>query len=159
MSVEDDEHRVKVRSKAVDTRAMDSTAELIEPEAIEPELVAESTVPELASQRRSTPVVASSGPTAERSRRQTLVSPIPALMAASMRVRGEGAEGGPGKGEAVPIPAEPQMTSKQGDLSRALLLDGESDYVVEIDDTRNGAGPAAEAAPREELSEDTDADP
>jgi hypothetical protein len=140
--------------------------ETIEADAVDSELVAEPTAP----QRRSAPVVAATGPAAERSRRATLVSPIPSLLAASMRTQMTSAEGEipvtggvclegfPGEG--IPTIAEPQMTSKQGDLSRALLLDGESDYVVEIGEAKSGAQDAApRPLPEHDPADDTDADP
>ncbi len=144
--------------------------ETIEADAVDSELVAEPTAPQLAPQRRSAPVVAATGPTAERSRRATLVSPIPSLLAASMRTQMASAEGGvpvPGgfclegiPGEGVPTMTEPQMTSKQGDVSRALLLDGESDYVVEIGEAKSGAQEAApRPLPEHDPADDTDADP
>ncbi|HEY4188238.1 MAG TPA: hypothetical protein VGP07_24400 [Polyangia bacterium] len=139
---------------------MDSVVEPFESESIDPELVAESTEPQFAPQRRSTPVSAPMGPGQpnERSRRSTLASPIPSLMAASMRVRsaGEGPDTGPLLTDGVPVHAEPQMTSKQGERSRALLLGGESDYVVEIESAKHeDAAPVAEA----DLADDTNHDP
>jgi hypothetical protein len=127
----------------------------IESESIDPELVAESTIPQYAPQRRSTPVATSPGPAGERSRRSTLVSPIPSLMAASMRVRSEAPDVGAAPAEGIPVLAEPQMTSKQGDRSRALLLEGESDYVVEIDHTKDDALNRADS----DLTDDTNTDP
>jgi hypothetical protein len=121
--------------------------ETIEPESLDPELVVESTAPHFAPPRRSTPVVARAGQPNERSRRSTLVSPIPSLMAASMRVRNVGLDSGPAVAEAVPMMAEPQMTSKQGDRSRAMLLDGESDYVVEIDEAKSDAQKLSQNSP------------
>ena len=163
------------------TGAMDSFAETSESESIDPELVAESTEPQYAPERRATPVPASSSGlppgtpgksgtpagTNERSRRPTLASPIPALMAASMRMQGPDADGNSGASlapsnvvdDGVPMLAEPQMTSKLGEHTRAVLLQGESDYVVEIEDTRTDLEPDASAVPVEHDLEDTNSDP
>lgn len=139
---------------------MDSLAEPIDSEPIDPELAAESTEPQFAPQRRATPV-APPAPANERSRRATLASPIPALMAASMRMQGPAADGNSGAslaGDGVPVMAEPQMTSKLGERTRAVLLQGESDYVVEIEDTKTDLPiPPDESGPA--ASEDTSNDP
>ena len=142
---------------------MDSIAEPTEFESIDPELVAESTEPQYAPERRATPV-ASPAPAQpnERSRRATLASPIPALMAASMRMQGPAADGNSGAslaGDGVPIMAEPQMTSKLGDRTRSVLLQAESDYVVEIEDTKTDLRPDDSAVPVERDLEDTNSDP
>ena len=125
---------------------------------------AESTIPEAAPVRRSTPIVVPPRARPERHRRSTLVSAIPAMLAASMR--GPKAEGGPeggrpegrgpegrgpeGRGkepttprsspsEGVPVAANTaQTTSRLSDQEQADLLgDGSPEYVVEI----NGAKP------------------
>jgi hypothetical protein len=158
---------------------MDSFAETSDSESIDPELVAESTEPQYAPERRAMPVDPSSSSfqagtpsakqpaTNERSRRPTLASPIPALMAASMRMQGPDADGNSGASlapsnvveEAVPMLAEPQMTSKLGEHTKAVLLQGESDYVVEIEDTRTDLEPDTSAVPVEHDMEDTNSDP
>jgi len=162
---------------------MDSFAETNDSESIDPELVAESTEPQYAPQRRATPMAppssslpsgtpsakqrATQPATNERSRRPTLASPIPALMAASMRMQGPEADGNSGASlgpsnvveEGVPTLAEPQMTSKLGEHTRSVLLQGESDYVVEIEDTRTDLEPDASAVPVEHDMEDTNSDP
>lgn len=136
---------------------MDSPVEASESEPIDPELVAESTEPQFAPPSRPTPVAppavpaqgqAVPGAPGERSRRPTLASPIPALMAASMRLQGPDADGNSGASlaaDGVPMMAEPQMTSKLGDHTRAVLLQGEADYVVEIDDTKTDLEPSGAA--------------
>jgi len=165
------------------TGAMDSFAETNESESIDPELVAESTEPQYAPERRATPVPPDSSAipigtpamsgtparsgTNERSRRPTLASPIPALMAASMRMQGPAADGNSGAslapangaGDGVPMLAEPQMTSKLGEHTRAVLLQGESDYVVEIEDTHTDLQPESSPVPVEHDLEDTNSDP
>src|SRR3569623_128102 len=134
--------RVKNASPNVDDRAMDSFAETSESESIDPELVAESTEPQYAPERRVTPVAPPATPSSdappprgnERSRRPTLASPIPALMAASMRMQGPAADGNSGASlapsggvdDGVPMMAEPQMTSRLGEHTRVVLLQGES---------------------------------
>ena len=142
---------------------MDSIAEPTESESIDPELVAESTQPQYAPERRATPVAPSpSAQPNERSRRATLASPIPALMAASMRMQGPAADGNSGAslaGDGVPMMAEPQMTSKLGDRTRSVLLQAESDYVVEIEDTKTDLEPDESAVPIERDLEDTNSDP
>ena len=161
------------------TRAMDSFAETNESESIDPELVAESTEPHYAPERRATPLgspapAQDGAPFArlpapnERSRRPTLASPIPALMAASMRMQGPGADGNSGASlapsmvvdDGVPTPAEPQMTSRLGEHTRSVLLQGESDYVVEIEDTKTDLQePDASAVPlAHDLNDDTNTD-
>jgi len=145
-----------------DDRAMDSIAEPTEFESIDPELVAESTEPQYAPERRATPVPPQPAQPNERSRRATLASPIPALMAASMRMQGPAADGNSGAslaGDGVPMMAEPQMTSKLGERTRAVLLQGESDYVVEIEDTKTDLEPQESAVPVEHDLEDTNSDP
>jgi hypothetical protein len=145
---------------------MDSIADPTESESLDPELVAESTEPHYAPERRPTPVppppAEPPNQAQERSRRPTLVSPIPALMAASMRMQGPAADGISGASlaaEAIPLAAEPQMTSKLGEHSRAVLLQGESDYVVEIEDTKTDfEPPSGSAVPIERDIEDTDND-
>lgn len=156
---------------------MDSFAETSESESIDPELVAESTEPQYAPERRATPVGSPSsgqedaqparqGVTSERSRRPTLASPIPALMAASMRMQGPAADGNSGASlipakvdDGVPMATEPQMTSKLGEHTRSVLLQGESDYVVEIEDTKTDLEPDASAVPVErDLNDDTNTD-
>jgi len=162
------------------TEAMDSFAETSDSESIDPELVAESTEPQYAPERRATPVpptltslpppTGSSGKqhgTNERSRRPTLASPIPALMAASMRMQGPAADGNSGASLApsnvidggVPVLAEPQMTSRLGEHTKSVLLQGESDYVVEIEDTHTDLPPDASAVPIEHELDDTNSDP
>jgi len=156
---------------------MDSFADSSESESIDPELVAESTEPQYAPERRATPMPPASGSSDapskanERSRRPTLASPIPALMAASMRMQGPAADGNSGaslapsnvvqdsEADGVPMMAEPQMTSKLGEHTRAVLLQGESDYVVEIEDTKTDLAPDRSAVPVEHDLEDTNHDP
>jgi len=154
---------------------MDSFAETSESESIDPELVAESTEPQYAPERRVTPVAPPATPSSdappprgnERSRRPTLASPIPALMAASMRMQGPAADGNSGASlapsggvdDGVPMMAEPQMTSRLGEHTRAVLLQGESDYVVEIEDTKTDLPADASAVPVEHDLDDTNHDP
>ena len=114
---------------------------------------AESTIPEAAPVRRSTPIVVPPRARPERHRRSTLVSAIPAMLAASMR--GPKAEGGPeggrpegrgpeGRGkepttprsspsEGVPVSANTaQTTSRLSDQEQADLLGDGSDQTASL---------------------------
>jgi len=105
---------------------------------------AESTVPEDAPARRPTPIIVPARGRVDRQRRSTVVSPIPALLAASMRPEGKP----PGRRsrsvpEGIPIAAGAgQNTSRISDQDQADLLgddddgDGEPDYVVEIEQSK-----------------------
>jgi hypothetical protein len=106
---------------------------------VESEVPSESTVPEAAPERRPTPVPA---PPArpDRQRRSTVASPIPALLAASMRR--DGKEGKPQshpawpRAEAVPLATVPaQTTSRLAEDEQCELLrdDDDPEYIVEID--------------------------
>jgi len=105
---------------------------------------AESTVPEDAPARRPTPIVVPARGRVDRQRRSTVVSPIPAMLAASMRPDGQpsGRRARPSVPEGIPIAAGAgQTTSRISDRERADLLgdeddDGEPDYVVEIDESK-----------------------
>lgn len=111
---------------------------------VEGDVPVESTVPEPSPARRSTPVVALPPVRDHRQRRLTVASPIPALLAASMR-EGRAAEprkdvSGPSpmRGEAVPLATGPAQTTSRlsEDLQSELLRDDDDDspeYVVEID--------------------------
>jgi hypothetical protein len=111
---------------------------------VESEVPAESTVPEAAPARRPTPVAAPP-PRGDRQRRSTVASPIPALLAASMR--GDG--GGEGKrpsgppwprAEAAPlaaVPAQPTSRLAEDEQSELLRDDDDPEYVVEIDASKS----------------------
>jgi hypothetical protein len=82
---------------------------------------------------RPTPVGAKISDTA-RSGKQTLISPIPALLAASMKQARED------KGDATPIPVavRGEVTSRFASSDQeALMMDDEleADYIVEVVDT------------------------
>lgn len=101
--------------------------------AVEPNRTGDSTQPELAPPERPSPVGPHlPSPDPVRARKQTLVSPIPALLAASMsEVRDEG-----DRGEATPLPVElrSEATSRV-DITdhRRLMMNDDADYVVEVD--------------------------
>jgi hypothetical protein len=88
----------------------------------------ELTEPELAPVVRPSPV-AHEPLAAPRSRRETLVSPIPALLAASMREIREDASDA--ARSAVVHPADERSPFVDGD-PRHLLAEDDSDYVVEL---------------------------
>jgi hypothetical protein len=104
-------------------------------EIVQGEVSAESTERQPSPARRSTPVVVPARARPERSRRSTLVSPIPALMAASMRGSGAGGSGPPPLPEAVPLPAgRANTTARVMDPAKAgRPAEGDGDYVVEIE--------------------------
>src|SRR5689334_9177382 len=86
---------------------------------------AESTLPEDAPARRPTPIVVPARGRLDRQRRSTVVSPIPALLAASMRPEGQPAGRRPraSVAEGIPIAAGAgQTTSRISDQERADLL-------------------------------------
>jgi hypothetical protein len=105
---------------------------------------AESTVPEDAPARRPTPIIVPARGRVDRQRRSTVVSPIPALLAASMRPDGKppGRRSRSSVPEGIPIVAGPAQTSRISDQDQADLLgddedgDGEPDYVVEIEQSK-----------------------
>ena len=102
-------------------------------QAVEASLTADSTEPQPAPERRPTPIAVQPRRTAERSRRETLVSPIPALMAASMRDTVAGAPMLDAR-DGIPVTAQTQSTARlEHQDQEALRFDGEDDYVVEID--------------------------
>jgi hypothetical protein len=89
------------------------------------------TEPELALPMRRTPGSGIRSDAAVRARKQTLLSPIPALLAASM---GEIREG---KNDATPLPIDlrTDSTSRLDEADvRSLLFDDDSEYVVEVVD-------------------------
>jgi hypothetical protein len=104
-------------------------------EIVEGELSAESTERQAAPARRSTPVMVPARGRPERSRRSTLASPIPALLAASMRVPGPPASGPPAvPADAIPRPAGQAQTTRITAPTRSRSpLEGDADYVVEIE--------------------------
>jgi hypothetical protein len=111
-------------------------------QAVEASFTHDVTEPELAPPVRPTPVgskisekIPEKAPDRVRSRKETLVSPIPALLAASMKQIRED------KGDAtpVPVPVRAEETSRfETSDQRALLMDDEadfeSDYIVELVD-------------------------
>jgi hypothetical protein len=113
---------------------MDSPVGSVDSQAVEASLTGDSTEPQPAPERRPTPVSSQPRRSAERSRRSTLVSPIPALMAASMRdTVGTGTMFDASR-EAIPVAAQTQNTARLEEQAQAALrFDGEPDYVVEID--------------------------
>ena len=99
-------------------------------QAVEPSSTRDLTEPELAPPVRRTPV-AGIAQQPVRSRKETLVSPIPALLAASM---GEIRED---RGDATPLPVDLRLdsTSRVEEAEqRSLLFEDESEYVVEVVD-------------------------
>jgi len=100
--------------------------------AVEPSTVRDVTEPELAPPTRRTPVPSLPPPPIVRSRKATLVSPIPALLAASMtEIREEG------DGTPQPIDIRNEATSRfEATNERALMMADESEYVVELDDVQ-----------------------
>jgi hypothetical protein len=117
---------------------------------VEGDVSAESTLPEPAPARRPAPVAAPP-PARDRQRRLTVASPIPALLAASMREGGHGeARKTPprpssSRAEAVPVATVPAQTTSRlaEDLQSALLRDDEDDdpeYIVEIDASKPEGG-------------------
>lgn len=116
---------------------------------------AESTVPEPAPARRPAPVAAPPPVRNDRQRRLTVASPIPALLAASMREGGPGearknparpspSRPSPSRAEAVPVATgSAQTTSRLAeDLQSELLRDDDEDpeYIVEIDASTPNCG-------------------
>lgn len=96
--------------------------------AVEPSSTRDLTEPEAAPPTRRTPVAGVSQEPM-RSRTKTLVSPIPALLAASMREIREDKE------DATPLPIDlrSDSTSRVDELElRNLLFADESEYVVEV---------------------------
>lgn len=106
----------------------------MDPQAVEASRTADATEPQPAPERRLTPVAVLPKQTAERSRRATLVSPIPALMAASMREPVDVAHSRKTSPHAVLSPGQPQPTTGLAHPDQeALRFDSEEDdYVVEI---------------------------
>ncbi len=98
--------------------------------AVEPNMTRDVTEREAAPPLRPNPLVTLPPPDA-RARRATLVSPIPALLAASMtEVRDD-------RGDATPLPIDTRsdQTSRFSAADQhALLMSDEADYVVEVGD-------------------------
>jgi hypothetical protein len=70
-----------------------------------------------------------------RARRSTLVSPIPALLAAKMKIR-QTLDGAGNARDATPLPIDGRndVTARQGAEDRASILrQGDADYLVEVD--------------------------
>lgn len=110
---------------------MSASAPRTKTPAVEPNRTKDSTEPELAPPIRPSPLGPQlPPPDPARARRQTLVSPIPALLAASMgEVRDEP--------EATPTPVDVRSdaTSRLDDTDQQrLLMDDDADYIVEVDD-------------------------
>jgi hypothetical protein len=111
-----------------------------ESEAVAPNLTDDFTEPAPAPERRATPVPPPQA-MAVRSRKATLVSPIPALLAASMkdsRLGQGGHDGHDGRSplDATPLPADARIdvTSRLTDDARESLLATEAgEYLVEVD--------------------------
>lgn len=100
--------------------------------AVEPSVTRDVTERELAPFVRPPPAPATPAD-AVRSRKKTLVSPIPALLAASMgeiREEEEHVEATP-----LPIDLRADETSRFEAADQRALLDGEADYVVEVVNT------------------------
>lgn len=115
---------------------MDSPFEPTDSQAVEASLTADSTEPQPAPERRPTPIAVQPRRIAERSRRATLVSPIPALMAASMRDTVGSAPMLDGR-DGIPVAAQAQSTARLDHQDQeALRFDAEDDYVVEIDTSK-----------------------
>ena len=113
---------------------MGSPIGALDSEGVEASLTGDSTEPQLAPERRSTPVPLAQRRNAARARRSTLPSPIPALMAASMRGIAGQDPNADGSVEGVPVAAPGHKTSPHaGQEQDALRFDGELEYVVEID--------------------------
>jgi hypothetical protein len=110
---------------------MESPVRSADSKAVEASLTRDSTEPQPAPGRRPTPVSLQPRRAAERARRSTLVSPIPALMAASMRdTVGNGAVAQ----VAIPVAGQAQPFARVEEQAEAALrFDDELDYVVEID--------------------------
>lgn len=105
--------------------------------AVEPNSADDLTQPEVALPVRRTPLQ-STIPELTRSRKKTLVSPIPALLAAQMvEIRED-------RSDATPIPVELRgdATSRFATSDQEALLNAEEheDYVVEVVDGKKGAG-------------------
>jgi hypothetical protein len=120
---------------------MDSPHESTDSQAVEASHTADATEPQPAPERRLTPVAVLPKRTAERSRRATLVSPIPALMAASMREPVDVANTRDTSPHAVLSPGLPQPTGGLVHEDReSLPFDSEEDdYVVELDASKQEA--------------------
>lgn len=105
------------------------TPAVADSQAVEPSTGRDVTEREMAPPMRRTPVA---GVTTEpvRSRKATLVSPIPALLAASM---GEIRED---KGDATPLPIDIRndATSRVEAVEQQLLFEDDSEYIVEVVD-------------------------
>ncbi len=106
---------------------------------VEASSAADLTEPEVALPVRKTPLQ-STLPDLVRSRRQTLVSPIPALLAAQMvEIREDRAEATP-----IPIPIDGRgdATSRfaASDQEALLNADEPEDYVVEVVEAHKGTG-------------------
>ena len=113
---------------------MDSPIGVPDSGAVEASRTDDSTEPQLAPERRSTPVPLAQRRTAVRSRRSTLASPIPALMAASMRGTVGQNDNAESSAAGVPVKAPSQATGRPADREEEVLrFDCEDDYVVEID--------------------------
>jgi hypothetical protein len=99
--------------------------------AVEPVRTGDVTERESAPPSRPSPVAAVSPPPV-RSRKETLVSPIPALLAASMgEIREDQCDATP-----LPIEVRGEETSRFAFADQeALLMEDDSDYVVEVGDT------------------------
>jgi hypothetical protein len=95
----------------------------------------DTTAPELAPLLRSTPVALTLG--AVRARRSTLASPIPALLAASMKAH-QDAQRYPDPRDAadaapLTLDARCDVTSRLTDEARASILEADAEYLVEVD--------------------------
>jgi hypothetical protein len=99
--------------------------------AVEPNRTSDSTEPQLAPPVRPSPVGPQlPSPDPVRARRATLVSPIPALLAASMSEVREESEGTP---EAVDLRTEATSRFDASQHPDLMLDDDDADYVVEVD--------------------------
>lgn len=110
---------------------MSASVPRTEPPAVEPDLADELTQPELAPPIRPSPMGPHlPSPDPVRARRATLVSPIPALLAASMGEVREDADATP-----QPVDARGEATSRFDATSHPdLMMTDDGDYVVEVDD-------------------------
>ena len=102
-----------------------------DPAAAEPSSVRDVTEPELALPIRRTPGRGIALDAVARARKPTLVSAIPALLAASM---GEIREA---RNEATPLPVDEraELTCRLDEsVQRSLLLEDDPEYIVEVGD-------------------------
>jgi hypothetical protein len=103
--------------------------------AVEPSRTKDTTEPELAPPVRPSPVGPHlPSPDPVRARRPTLVSPIPALLAASMGEVRDDPEATP-----TPVDLRSDATSRfEAADQQKLMMDDDADYVVEVEQVDSG---------------------